>query len=55
MHVTEHLFDDELLIENGTSALHQLNRMAAPRLRDAPYDGDEFWGDIPIRSACRTE
>jgi len=35
--VPEHLFDEELLIDNGTSALHQLNRMTAPRLRDALY------------------
>jgi DNA adenine methylase len=37
MDVPRHLFDEEHLIDNGTSALHQLNRMAAPRLRDALY------------------
>ncbi len=37
MDVPEHLFDEELLIDNGTSALHQMNRMPAPRLRDALY------------------
>lgn len=31
------LFDEEVLIDNGTSALHQLNRMPAPRLRDSLY------------------
>lgn len=35
--VPEQLFDEELLIDNGTSALHQLSRMSAPRLRDALY------------------
>ncbi len=37
MDVPEHLFDEELLIDNGTSALHQMNRMPAPRLRDTLY------------------
>ena len=37
MDVPERLFDEELLIENGTSALHQLNGAVAPRLRDALY------------------
>lgn len=37
MDVPRHLFDEEFLIDNGTSALHQLNRMAAPKLRDALY------------------
>ena len=37
MDVPAHLFDEEILIDNGTSALHQLNRMTAPSLRDALY------------------
>lgn len=37
MDVPKHLFDEELLIENGTSALHQMNGMPAPKLRDALY------------------
>jgi DNA adenine methylase len=37
MDVPEHLFDEEHLIDNGTSALHQMNGMTAPRLRDALY------------------
>lgn len=35
--VPEHFYDDELLINNGVSALRQLNRMTTPRLRDALY------------------
>ena len=37
MDVPRELYDEELLIDNGTSALRQLNRMPAPRLRDALY------------------
>lgn len=35
--VPQHLFDEELLIDNGVSALRQLHGMTTPRLRDALY------------------
>ncbi len=35
--VPEHLFDEELLIDNGVSALRQLHGMTTPRLRDSLY------------------
>jgi len=35
--VPDHLYDEELLIDNGTSALRQLNGMTTPRLRDSLY------------------
>lgn len=37
MDVPAHLFDEEILIDNGMSALHQLNRIAPPNLCDALY------------------
>jgi DNA adenine methylase len=37
MDVPKHLYDEELLIANGVSALHQLNQMPAPTLRDSLY------------------
>ena len=35
--VPQHLYDEELLIDNGVSALRQLNGMTTPRLKDALY------------------
>jgi len=35
--VPKFLFDDHMLIENGTSAMFRLNGMASPRLRDSLY------------------
>ena len=37
MYVPKHLYDEELLIENGFSAMHKLNGAVAPRLRDSLY------------------
>ena len=37
MYVPKHLYDEELLIDNGFSAMHKLNGAVAPRLRDAMY------------------
>ena len=35
--VPKHLFDEEVLIDNGVSALRQMHGMTTPRLRDALY------------------
>ena len=35
--VPEHLFDEELLIDNGVSTLRQLHGMTTPRLRNSLY------------------
>ena len=37
LEVPRHLFDEEMLIDNGTSALHRLNGGSGPRQRDALY------------------
>ena len=35
--VPKHLYDEELLIDNGTSSICQLSRMPTIRLRDSLY------------------
>jgi len=37
INVPEHLYHEELLIDNGVSALRQMNGMTTPRLRDSLY------------------
>jgi len=37
MDVPEHLFEEEILIDNGVSSLRQMNGMSTPRLRDSLY------------------
>lgn len=37
VNVPEHLYDEELLIDNGTSSIRQLSRMPTIRLRDSLY------------------
>lgn len=35
--VPQHLYDEEILIDNGVSSLRQMNGMTNPRLRDSLY------------------
>jgi site-specific DNA-adenine methylase len=35
--VPQHLYDEEILIDNGVSSLRQMNGMTTPRLRDSLY------------------
>ena len=37
MDVPDHLYDEEILIDNGQSAFSRLSGMPTPRLRDALY------------------